>query len=467
MGWLPGIGYITGGGGHSFCTESKNKSCHLGILAFEAAKIMSRLVSLYRSLSNEEIFKLREEILKSQGVVFLNSRDEKFLLSLACKEMLEDLDRAAATVSRLGKKCSDFGLNRFDLAYVNLKLGIVDYRKLKYGSRLNEKRLRKMQRLISATSRLHAALEALTELEQLTQQKTRQGKNKKIHLMKSNFDPFTAKLMNQRKMVHHFRGISLWCKTFDKSVGLMARIVCVVYVRICAIFGQYVPNLTSFSFQNMGCFKNQTDMPMIEPVKEQFTSHSGPITMSSKATLVRFHSQKTNLFFNEKDDRVLSIETFLKKSLFHSAGPLTLGGSGLALRYANVILLAEKYLDPTESIDHIDRESLYQMLPENLKVLVRTKLSKNMKCAEDDFLLAIGWREAMTEMLGWLAPVARDTVKWQMERSFEKMKFHSKPSVLLLQTLHFSDKEKTEAAIAELLVGLSCVYRHENRQIYV
>ncbi|XP_075489693.1 protein PSK SIMULATOR 2-like [Primulina tabacum] len=347
MGWLPDIGYIMGGRGDSFCTESKKKSCNLGILSLETAKIMARLVSLYRSLSDEEIFKLREEILNSEGVMFLNSRDEKFLLSLACKEMLEDLDRAAASVSRLGKKCNDFGLNRFDLAYVNLKLGIIDSRKLEYGSRLNEKMLRKMQRLISATSRLHAALEGLTELE-LTEQKMRQVKNKKMHLIKSNFDSFTQKLVNQRKMVHYFQGISLWCKTFDKSVGLMARIVCVVYVRICAVFRQYVPNLTTFSSQNIGCFKNQTDTPMIEPVREQFTSHSGPITMASKVSLVRFHSQKSDLFFIEQDDSVLSIENLLKKSLFHSAGPLTLGGSGLALHYAKVILLAEKYLDPTE-----------------------------------------------------------------------------------------------------------------------
>ncbi|KAK3017234.1 hypothetical protein RJ639_007152 [Escallonia herrerae] len=76
---------------------------------------------------------------------------------------------------------------------------------------------------------------------------------------------------------------------------------------------------------------------------------------------------------------------------------------------------------------------------------------------EDDESLVAGWREALTKMMGWLAPMAHNTLKWQMERTFERKKFDLKPSVLLLQTLYFADKEKTEAAIARmrsLLVGI-------------
>ncbi|KAL0316345.1 UNVERIFIED_CONTAM: hypothetical protein Sradi_5512700 [Sesamum radiatum] len=122
-------------------------------------------------------------------------------------------------------------------------------------------------------------------------------------------------------------------------------------------------------------------------------------------------------------------------------------------------------MDSSVPVCHDERESLYEMLPENLKALVRNKLSKNMKSVEDDSSLADGWRDAMVEMMGWLGPMAQDTVTWQMERNIEKMKLEAKPSVLLLQTLHFSDKEKTEAAIAEVLVGLSCIFRFENRKL--
>lgn len=149
--------------------------------------------------------------------------------------------------------------------------------------------------------------------------------------------------------------------------------------------------------------------------------------------------------------------------VFHAAGPSTIGGSGLALRYANVILLAERYLDSATIIGRDERKNLYEMLPENLKFSVRSKLGKNVKGPDTDESLAEGWREALESMMGWLAPMAHDTVRWQLERNYEKMKFESKPPVLLLQTLHFSDKEKTEAAIAEVLVGLSCICRFGNR----
>lgn len=426
MTWLSEISIFMG-------EKEPKKASQLGILAFETAKTMSILLSLYKSLSDEEMSRLRNAV-KTEGIAYLNSKDEGFLLSLACAETLEDLDKVAAAVARLGKKSIDLGLNQFDLVYTDLKLGIADFGKLEYGSKKTEKRVAKMERLTGATAGLYTALEALAELE-IYERKLKQWKNSTpTHLQKANFDDFSQKLEQQRKRVCHFREISLWSKTFDKSVGLMARLVCIVYARICSVFGPYIP---------------------VVPVKDQILPRSGPITRTSKPILVRFYSRKS-------EDRGLVAKN---NRVFHAAGPSTVGGSGLAMRYANVIHLAERCLDSSASLDHEERESLYQMLPENLKTSVRIKLSKKMKRAEEDELLAVGWRDAMAEILRWLAPMARDTMKWQRERNFERMKFDSKPSsVLLLQTLHFSDKEKTEAAIAELLVGLSCIYRFENRR---
>ncbi|KAI3474119.1 hypothetical protein Pfo_028907 [Paulownia fortunei] len=443
MGWLPEItSFISDSHTRRALSDGpKKKVSHLGILAFETAKTMSRLISLYKSLSDEEISWLMKDIVKSEGVAFLNSRDEEFLLSLACAERLEDLDRAATAVSRLGKKCNDFGLNRFDLIYTDLKLGIIDFGKLEYGSRVAEKQVQKMEKLVSASACLHAALEALAEME-ITERKLKQWKNSQMQLQNANFNLFNQKLENQRKEVRYFREISLWCKT----------IVIVVYARICIVFKPYIPVLPSVSLRNMARFQQQREFSLIEPMKEQILPHSGPILKESKPNMVRFYSRKSALFLNEYDGFGTDTEKVVKNNrVFHAAGPSPWA----------------KYLNSAASIGHCERESLYQMLPENLKALVRTKLSKNMKCKEDDAFLAEGWRDAMIEMMGWLAPMAHDTVKWQMERNVEKMKFDGKPSVLLLQTLHFSDKEKTEAAIAEVLVGLSCIYRFENRQLCV
>ncbi|PIN07597.1 hypothetical protein CDL12_19833 [Handroanthus impetiginosus] len=419
LGWLPEPYRRRNG------AAAKKESSNLGILAFEAAKTMSRLVSLYKSLSDEEICRLKNDVIKSEGISYLNSADEEFLLSLASAERLEDLDRAANVVSRLGKKCDDFGLNRFDIFYMDMKLGIIDLGKLEYGTRVAAKKVREMEKLVETTSCLHAALAGLTELE-ILETKMKLLKNK-------NFDIFVQKIEHQRNEVRNFREISLWSKSFDKIVDLMARIICVIYARICSVFGpqkKFSPKLTR--------------------------PHSGPILTKSKPVLIRFYSRKT---FDDEEN------VAKKDEVFHAAGPGTVGGSGLALRYANVILSAEKYLESTAAISYDERESLYQMLPENLKGVVRMKLGKNMKMVEDDESLAEGWRTAVEEMMRWLVPVARDTVKWQMERNFEKMKFDGEGWVLLLQTLHFADKEKTEAAIVEVLVGLSCVLRFEKRRL--
>ncbi|KAA8516393.1 hypothetical protein F0562_016686 [Nyssa sinensis] len=460
MGWISEMGFrFTNNVKRSLADESKNDA-RLGILSFEVAKIMSRLVSLYNSLSDDEMMKLRNSIMKSEGIAYLNSNDESFLLNLACAERLEDVDKAASAVARLGHKCSDCGLNWFDVIYTDLKLGIIDLGKLEYRSRGTEKRIEKMEGLISATACLYSALEGLTELE-ISERKLQQWKNNKAAMQsqKMNFDLFDQKIALQRKQVRHYRQISLWSKTFDKSVGLMARIVCIVYARICTVFGPDIPALPSISLRNTRCLQQryairvQPEYCFIEPIREQVNFRSGPIPKTSKPYLVRFYSRKSILFSPEDCGFGTS------NRVFHAAEPSTVGGSGLAVRYANVIQLAERYLDSGVTIGDDAREGLYQMLPENLKTLVRSKLSRNLRTMDNDESLAVGWREALTAIMGWLAPMAHDTLKWQVERNFEKMNFDTKPSVLLLQTLHFSNKEKTEAAIAEVLVGLSCIYR--------
>lgn len=464
MGWLSDLSARKHG-------DNVQNSNRLGILAFETAKTMSKLVSLYKSLSNDQISRLTCEVIRSQGVAYLNSTDEGLLLGLACAERLEDLDKTATAVARLGQKCRDFVLNRFDLVYSDLKLGVIDLRKLGHGSKHIEKKVQNMEKLIAATASLYSSLEALAELE-ISETKLRQWKDKGPSMQgRLNFQLFEQKLDQQRKQVHRLRGISLWSQTFDKSVQLMARVVCFVYARLCAVFGPYVPVLSSVSLRNLRP-SHQKEILKDSPSQccivaqlrnKQTHSHSGPIptTSNSKLRMVRFYSRKS-IFFLDEDDDLGARKISRINRVFHAAGPSTVGGSGLALRYANVILLAEKCLDSGESLDPETRESLYQMLPEYVKSLVKSKLSKNVKGTEDDQLLAAGWREALRGIMGWLAPMAHDTVQWHQERNPEKMKFGLKPTVLLLQTLHFSDKEKTEAAIAEVLVSLSCIFKHES-----
>uniref|UniRef100_A0A804Q1W0 DUF668 domain-containing protein n=1 Tax=Zea mays TaxID=4577 RepID=A0A804Q1W0_MAIZE len=147
------------------------------------------------------------------------------------------------------------------------------------------------------------------------------------------------------------------------------------------------------------------------------------------------------------------------------------GGSALALHYANIIIVIEKLLRYPHLVGEEARDELYQMLPWSLKLALRRSLrARARSTAIYDTFLAHDWRETLQKMtLAWLAPMAHNTVRWQAERSFEfeqqqQQRVVSERSVLLLQTLYFTDREKTEATVCELLVGLNYICRYERQQ---
>jgi hypothetical protein len=101
-------------------------------------------------------------------------------------------------------------------------------------------------------------------------------------------------------------------------------------------------------------------------------------------------------------------------------------------------------------------------LPTRVRAALRAKLkpySKNLSSSGYDPDLAGEWSEAVARILEWLAPLAHNMIRWQSERSFEQQSLISRTNILLAQTLYFADQEKTEAIIAELLVGLNYVWR--------
>ncbi|KNA15206.1 hypothetical protein SOVF_100100 [Spinacia oleracea] len=440
----------------------------LGILAFDTAKSMSRIISLYKSLSDNEMFHLRKEVIQGRGIAFLTSNDEGFLLTLACAERLEDLDRAANAVSRLGQRCSDYGLLRFVQVYKDLKNGHLNIHKLNnYGSKEMEKSIEKMEKMTSLTSELYVELEELTHME-TSERRLHDWKkiNNNNTDQTANYDLFDNKISNQRKLVRHLKDVSLWNYSYDKVVGIMAKMVCVLYARICTLFRPYISILQ----QNKTIHKR---LFVSEQVPK--TTMSGPIPCSKKVPLVRFLSRESTVFIREDVKLRLAVRHYSSNLVNHSnkvfqAAPAsTVGGSGLAARYASVILLAERYFYSESLIGDQARQSMYNMLSYRLKMYVRSKLRVAWREIENDMCdgdeLAEGWRKAVADMLDWLVPVAHNTVLWQGERNMEKQRFDSKPTVLLLQTLHYADLEKTETTLAEVLVGLSCIYLYENRRI--
>uniref|UniRef100_A0A7N0UUM9 DUF668 domain-containing protein n=1 Tax=Kalanchoe fedtschenkoi TaxID=63787 RepID=A0A7N0UUM9_KALFE len=154
-----------------------------------------------------------------------------------------------------------------------------------------------------------------------------------------------------------------------------------------------------------------------------------------------------------------------KSKLKVYAEPRTIGGSALALHYANVIIILEKLLRYPHLVGEEARDDLYQMLPTSLRRLLKTNLKSYFKhIAIFDAPLAHDWKETLDGILKWLAPLAHNMIRWQSERNIEQHQIGTRTNVLLLQTLYFADRQKTEAVICEILVGLNYICRYEQQQ---
>ncbi|KAI3760666.1 hypothetical protein L1987_51064 [Smallanthus sonchifolius] len=441
---LASIGCLSGNNGSfkgSPTKEPPNK--HLDILAFEAARTASRLLNLYRSLSDPEISRLRKEIFQSKGILYLNSDDEGYLLKLACAEKIEDLDNAAMVIDRLGRKCPDFTLNGFDIIYAEVKSGSTDLRKFEYGSSKTKNKIRKLTKFMLSTLGLYGSMQ--TSSPEVSEKKP----NSPVPFMNMiNFPAIEWKITpNIKQTCDHPRKPKLWTQPFEKVVRSMSRIVCILYARICMVFGPYVPILpAAYRSKQKQVANMSSEYWIVEPVDDQKGGRPRLVRSKSRKNLVRFPSRKTIPAWGA--------------TVFHIAGSDTVGGSRLQILYANLIMMAEENLTRKKLKDDV-RDMMYKMLPKHLKAVVKMKIRSQLGRYCDKAKM----KEALKRIFMWLSPMATNTLLWQRERRVDMTNFHLRPPVLLVQTLHFADKEKTEAAIIEVLVGLSFLYIQENRRV--
>ncbi|CAM0872482.1 unnamed protein product [Alopecurus aequalis] len=452
--WLAGLRSRLGG---------SSREDGLGILTFEAAAAMSRLVSLHRSLSDEEVRRLRADVLRREGVARLTSTDQSLLLRLACGELVADLDRAADTTARLGARCCGPDvpfLHDFDRVYADAKRG-ASLARLDAAigfSRGAGKRFRKMERHVAATAKLYAEMVALTELEaserRMEQWMQHSGPIPAQSSKRSQADEPSEKLMHelrlQRHKVRRLRDGSLWSVAVHKVTKLMAKSVLAVLARVSLAFAAFVPGLP----------------PPLRVGRTWALGHSsGPFLQSTMAPSAAIRHSAP--IFRQNDT-----------ASTQSTKPpeTTVGGSGMELRYANIILSAETLLtalrpairneEVRDGMTELSmRDELYKMLPVTIRAGVKTKLRERLRGQQVDEEAATAAIDAVERVLRWLGPMAHDTLRWHDERGMErKQRFSMRPRAPMVQTLHFADRRKAEAAILEVLLGLSCVCWYDDQR---
>lgn len=442
----------------------------LGILAFEAAATMSKLLSLHRSLSEKEVARLRSDAMRSAGVAYLTSTNQAFLLRLACAEVVALLDAAAAAVARFGLRC---GLD-FAGPYASLKAGASDARLEPLVAKGFKVQAKKIKRLVTATAKLYREMEALDELEAAEQKLALRGWDRLSGPIPApGSDSFRQGLKTQRARVRRLKEESLWSQSYEKAVGIMARAACAVFVRACAVFGAYVPGLPP-PLPPADAVHTRLSKLLLHPrPAAQGKSSSGPIQRRDMPLRIETSSNSCPIIRSQWQQSYQTLRTDWRKLL--EPPPTTVGGAGLDLQYANVIATAERLLLETGAEERLEearaeRAEMYAMLPSRLRAAVRAKLhgwwrERGPGAAPLDAGLAEGWRCAAGRILEWLAPMARDTARWHAERSMDRQRrFQGGARAWALQTLRWADAEKAEAAVVEVLVALSCVCWYEERR---
>ncbi|KAF2289775.1 hypothetical protein GH714_038574 [Hevea brasiliensis] len=507
----------------------------IGVMAFEVASLMSKVVHLWHFLSDEEICRLRKEIVNSIGIRKLVADDDDYVMDLALNEIMENFGLVSRSVARLGKKCIDPLFHGFEHFVNNPLQNNLEWYGFDYRLKKMERKVKKMERFVTFTMQLSQELEVLAELEQTLRRMRSNPDLSRVKLLE-----FQQKVMWQRQEVRNLRELSPWIRTYDYIVRLLARSLLTILQRIKHVFE--ISQLSSQEGNNGHEHVNPTCVPRSRSFSAMHSSiypsesilcglSSGPVGRSdSKSGIIaeknkinkqlQLHHQSSTLHGKQHHFRTsrlayvgpfkecmmsgsespllqpcvcdsveftcdymksvgkmenlnmgsltCSNRIYSKLALFSSkhgllnALPSTVGHAALALHYANLIVLVERLASSPHMIDFETRDDLYNMLPTSIRAALRTRLKaadKSLSPSAFDASLAANWSLVLTKILEWLSPLAHNMIRWHSERNFEREQEASRTNVLLVQTLHYANQAKTEAAITELLVGLNHICR--------
>ncbi|XP_057528251.1 uncharacterized protein LOC130806993 [Amaranthus tricolor] len=421
-----------------------SKSRNVGVLAFEISGLFSKLLALHQNLSDKNIVRIKNEAISLEGVRKIVSNDESFLLGLACSEMIQNLHIISKTVARLSSRAMDLTLRSFPECLEDFaSTGRDQYNwSVPCGKDL-EGLVRRVDRYIAATSALYRELEELNSLQNSLKKTSHEGALE-----------VQQKIVWQKQEIKRVKEKSIWSRSYDSVLLLLARLMFTVLARIKFVFGigntyYSLPSTLPRSLSASATVFPSSDLSNVNSFV------SGPLTSNPPRPNKRRSGSGTGTRTGTE------IGFFESRTKDLKPPPTTLGAAALSLHYANLIIVLEKMIKSPHLVGLDARDDVYAMLPNSIRSSLCARL-KGVGFSATDPNLAAEWRDALGRILAWLGPLAHNMIKWQSERSFEQQHLMPKSTnVLLLQTLYFANKEKTEAAITELLVGLNYIWRFE------
>ncbi|XP_039170221.1 uncharacterized protein LOC120294282 [Eucalyptus grandis] len=437
---------------------------------------------------------------RSVGIRKLVSEDDSYVMNLVLDEIIDNFVYVARAVVRLARRCADPVYHQIRSFFDDPMNNYIKWFGWEYKWKKMDRRVKKMERFIAVTLQLTQEQEVLAELQQTVRRMKANPMSHHVKLFEFQqkaIGRFRSLFTILEKMRHAFGGdqdkfeleeIHPTC--FSKGHSLSALIQSSVHPSAYSLDPFYLSlrpdkdraNKKEHQIRHQrsslrekhgpmkqshyigpfkGCINVETDSPLIDSYCRTERVESTRTTSVSRndVRIMDYKDMKRLLVSNRI---YFKLASFYAKCGCLIAPPHTLGHAALAVHYANVIILIEKLASSPHSITLDMREDLYHMLPASIRTALRAVLrlhAKSLALMVHNSAIVEKWRTTVEQMLEWLAPLAHNTIKWQLERSFEKQNHDSGANVLLIQTLYFADQPKTEEAIVELLVGLNHICR--------
>jgi hypothetical protein len=411
----------------------------VGILAFEVGSLMSKLLQMWRAVSDAGIARLHHDTINLDGVRKVVCDDDDFLLGLTCAELLDALRAASDSVAALAARCADPTLREFRDAF--LEFADTGRDRHRWATSSCWKEMDRMEKQVASTTALRRAMEELAEAEHglrkllIVPISSGGGGGRGHHRRASSLSVAAEQqqvIFSKKQEVKHLKQTSIWGCTFDAVVASLARVAFTTLARIKLVF---------------------FGLPL-----RQHPSPPAALRTLSSAVHPDELARRMDDMEGQRPKRRSGGSFFESKACMTTPPPGTLGADALAPRYAGLVISIERM---AKSPRPEERDELYSMLTASVRAQLRARLRGAVPAADPE--LAGQWRAALAGILEWLAPMAHATMRWQAERSFERRATNTDATaggnVLLLQTLHFADRHRVEAALSELLVGLNYVCR--------
>ncbi|VFQ96481.1 unnamed protein product [Cuscuta campestris] len=207
----------------------------IGVLAFEVSSLMAKIVHLWKFLSDRQVAIMREEIMNSPGIRKLVSEDDVYIVRLICNEIIENLGNVAMAVSRLAKNCKDPVLRSFEQAFNDLVKDGSDPFHWQMTYKKMDRKVKKMEHFVMASSILYQEMETLAGIAQTLDRMKCSNDNNTDRLVL--IDREKIRLGWKQREVKHLKEISLWSRSYDYALRLLARSVFTVFHRVGHVFG--------------------------------------------------------------------------------------------------------------------------------------------------------------------------------------------------------------------------------------